>query len=474
MKRLLALFTTILYLASCTPQVQEYEPDVWEFPEPEGLFVFHEMSSRGEMLFGLIDGAGEVALPFQYSHISVLQPLGLIGSATELIGEERFFRALSLDDVMDDDYDEMYSLYPGWALISPQGRLLTGFYYDYIGLMPGQPTQIIARRSDNPEHFVFLSQYGREDYIEDEEIIYTLTKHYSNILPREEWWRFGPDIPDYGFEWTMDTRTGNFWGLAAAAPDTVHEQGLPEIRLYNADGVLLNDNVYHMIEYIGEGMYMGVVHGERVSESFIVNYNGRRLAGPYEFFYYHPDALPLLLGISQGYANVLTTNGFRELHSIAIPLGGRIDLVPMGLQSFVVVSSKTQPLTITMLGSGEEIVFEGFENYSLSGQAEDLSRFILWYMNGREDPGQAVVLIDRQGNILASGFSFSPQMGYIVARIYDEYDRERYALLDWDGNILLPAMFEQLEVLPGNALLATREGRTGITDLGGNWIFWHE
>ena len=473
MKRLFALFAAILYLASCTPQVQEYEPDTWEFPEPEGLFVFLEVSSRGESLYGLVDGAGEVVVPFEYSHISILQPFGSTGYTAELEEEERFFRVFGLNDTISDDYDEADDPQSGWGLISPQGRFLTGFYYDYIGLMPGDPTQIIARRSDSPEYFVFLSQYGQEDFIEDEQIIYTLTKHYSNILPREEWWRFGPDVPEYGFAWTMDTQTGNFWGVAADAPDADTEQALPEIRLYSAGGALLDNNVYHLIDYIGEGMYLAITHGEWTSESFIVNYNGRRLAGPYEYFYSHPDALPFLLGVSQGYANVLSTNGFRELHAIQMPLGGWLELMPMGLQSFVAVSSKTQPLTIIMLGSGEEIVFEGFANYSLSGQNEDLSRFILWYMNGRED-GQSSVLIDRQGNILAYGLSLNPQMGYIVARVYDEYEEERYALLDWDGNILLPAMFEHLEVLPGNALLATQEGRTGIMDLGGNWIFWHD
>jgi len=283
LKRLLTLFAAILYLASCTPQTQEYEPDTWEFPEPEGLFVFHEMSSPGNTLFGLVDAMGEVVVPFQYNHINILQPYDSTGTAIELIGEERFFRVLSLESVINE-------LQLGWALISPQGRLLTEFDYDYIGLMPGDPTQIIARRVDNPEHFVFLDQYGQEDYIEDEQIIHTLTMHYSSLLPREEWWRFGPDIPEHGFEWTMDTQIGNFWGVAATAPDADSGPALSEIRLYSAGGVLVNNDVYHIIEYIGEGMYLAVAHGERASESFIVNYNGRRLAGPYESFYYHPGA----------------------------------------------------------------------------------------------------------------------------------------------------------------------------------------
>jgi len=465
LKRLLAIFAAILYLASCTPQAQEYEPDIWEFPEPDGLFVFYEVNSHGKALYGLVDAAGDVVMPFQYSHISVLQPQDTTGMDISTIVDERFFRVLNLENVMED-------LQLGWALISPQGRFLTGFDYDYIGLLPSDPTQIIARRADNPEHFIFLDRYGQEDLIENEQIIYTLTKHYYRLLPREEWWRFGPDIPEYGFEWTMDTHMGNFWGAATFAPDAgLGAASLPEIRLYSENGALINRNIYHLVEYIGEGMYLAVTQGERVSESFIVNYSGRRLAGPYESFYHHPDALPLMLGISQGYANVLTTNGFRELYSIAIPEDGWVNLVPMGLQSFVAVSSQTQPLTLVKLSSGEEIVFEGFENYMLGGQTQDLDGFILLYMGEHEDPSRMAALVDGQGSVLASGLTFSPQMGYIVARVYNEYDEVRYSLMDWEGRTLLPAQFESLEVLPGNALLAVQEGRAGIIDLGGNWIF---
>lgn len=465
MKHLLILFAAILYLVSCTPQIQEQEPDGWDFPGPEGLFVFHDTDNQGRVRAGLIDELGEVILPFEYDHISILRIYDAAGLLPGLSPDERFFIALSFDDAVHD-------LQPGWALISPEGSFLTGFDYAYIGLMPSDPTQIIARRTDSPENFIFLDSSGEESYIENEQLIYTLTKYYSWLLPREEWWRFGPDIPEQGFEWTSDTLSGNFWGAVAPTAETAgEEQAMPEIRLYTWDGFLVNNNVYHFVEYIGDGLYMAVTHTDRSSESFIVNYNGRRLAGPYESFYHHPEALPFLLGVSGGYANVLSTDNFRELRAIHIPRDGRIELVGRGLQSFVAVSSRTLPLTLVMLGRSEEITFEDFVDYELGGYNAELDRFVLIGFSGPEYSASAT-LVDELGNILALGQSLHPQLGYIVASDYFfEHRMAAYFLLDWDGNELIPAEFDHLEVLPGNALLAVQGERIGIIDLGGNWIF---
>ena len=468
MKRLLlSFFATVILLASCAPPIiEEPELDVWEFPEPEGLFVFHEMHGQGIVRFGLVNALGEVAVPFVYDHISTLQPYSRQGQQMDLIAEERFFKALNFERVM-------YGEEPGWALISPAGSFLTGFYYIDISRMPGDPAQIIARRTDSPEQFVLLDSYGEESIIEDEHLIYTLTKHYFWSLPREEWWRFGPDVPEHGFEWTLETLSGNFWG-APAYLEGEERPEIQEVRFYRSDGVLLDNKVYHFVEYIGEGLYLAMVHTARASESFIVNYNGRRLAGPYESFVHNRDALPFLLGVSGRYANVLSTDSFRELRAIHVPQYGWIELVGRSLQSFAVVSSQTLPLTITMLGSGEEIIFESFIDYALGGHNPELSRFILRSMGYHIDPEPGsfpAVLVDRQGNVLAYGQSFSSQFGYIVAGLYDEYGELMYALLDWDGNILLPPEFDHLEVLPGNALFAASAGRVGIIDLGGNWIY---
>jgi len=470
LKRLLSLLAAIILLVSCAvPPEPEPEYNGWEFPEPEGLFVVHQMDGRGVVRHGLVDALGDVVVPFEFDHISVLQPGESRGLLPKSLVGERFFKALSFDYVMHD-------LEFGWALISPEGSFLTEFDYIYIGWMPGDPTQMIARRVDNPQHFVLLDSYGVESYIENTQLIHTLAKQYFWTLPREEWWRFGPDIPEQGFEWTIDTQSGNFWGAAMPDENIGEDPAPPEIRMYTSDGFLVDNNVYHLVDYIGEGLYMAVTHSERASESFIVNYNGRRLAGPYESFFHHPGALPFLLGVVGGYANVLSTDSFRELRAIRIPADGWIELVGMGLQSFVAISSQTQPLTIKMLGSGEEIIFESFTNYELSSHNAEMDRFALHSVGG--DPegygttNFLTVLTDRQGGILALAASLHPQSEFIVAGSYNEHDELKYGLMDWDGNILLQIEFDQLEVLPGNALLAVQGERIGIIDFGGNWIYF--
>jgi len=128
-----------------------------------------------------------------------------------------------------------------------------------------------------------------------------------------------------------------------------------------------------------------------------------------------------------------------------------------------------------MLGSGEEIVFEEFENYLLTGHNAELSRFTLYVMSDLEEPNAAKlpsVLINEQGEILALAEIFHPQLEFLVAGIYNEYGELRFGLIDWDGNTLLPFEFEHLDALPGNALFAVAAGRIGIIDFGGNWIYF--
>ena len=475
MKRLLSLFAAIILLASCAAIPIEPEPeysDGWEFPEPEGLFVVHQVDNLGMARHGLINALGDVVVPFEYDHISILWPSDSLGMLQRALASERFFKAVNFENVMHD-------LELGWALISPEGNFLTGFNYAYIGWMPGDPPQIIARRMDTPGYFVFLNSYGVESPIEDMHIIHTLAKRYFWDMPREEWLHFGPDVPEQGFELIIETQSGNFWGISTPAESVEDEPDMPEIRLYDSDGFLVDNHVYHLVEYIGEGLYIAVTHIYRRSESFIVNYNGRRLAGPYELFIHHPDALPFLLGIAGRNANVLSTDNFREQHTIQIPTGGRINLFGKGLQSFVATSSHVQPLTLTMLGSGEAIIFEAFINYTLGGHNSELDRFILHGVGGPELPSHEAdttsfltMLVDRQGGILLLAENISPQLGFLVVEAYNEDDELKFGLVDWDGNILLPFEFDHLEVLPGNALFAVQPERIGIIDLGGNWIYY--
>jgi len=476
----------VAVIASCAPGPREFEPARWEYPEPEGLFAFYDVFGGNlSPLYGLVNARGEVVIPPYYYSISVLNPFD--GSTPSYsVAAERFFRAARYENREDGVTRAEGNFLSGirMALISPEGNFLTGFHYIEISHTPGNPTHIIARRADDPMRFVRLDYYGEESHIEDIQLLYAIGKHMGWLWEHDPVTRWGPDVPEQGFVWTFETRSGNFWGAAAPVDNGRNEEHLQEIRLYSPDGVLINRDVYHFVEYIGGGLYHAIIHNEErrgvfPAESYIVNQNGRRLAGPYEHFIHYSGALPFVLGLLGNNAYVMNTEDFRELRTIEIPEDGWIHFVSHKNRPLVKTASDTTPLTLILLDSGEEIVFNNFINHTLESCInENLTRFVLYAPAWEEElyNNERTLLVDRQGNILARSFimySPYPWGDFIVTitQTNDDYDLRMYGLLDWDGNILLEPEFTFLEVLPGNALLAARDGVSGVMDLGGNWIF---
>ena len=465
MKRLVSLFLIVMLLVSCAPVPEEAGPHLWEHPQPEGLFVFYYFSTEQERRrFGLVNAHREVVVPIEYDGMSVLRSFSPGCLPADTAANERFFSAQS---AFEDDEGGVFSAV---ALISPNGNFLTGFHYAQLMHMPGNPTQIIGRRLDD-DQFVHLDHYGVEVYdIEDEQLLYALGVERYWLWP-DPHLLSTPEIPEQGFEEIIRTRSGNFWGISSS----LEGEHFQEVRLYGPSGFLLTRDVYNRVDYIGNGLYTAHLRAAPPFESYIVNQNGRRLAGPYERFIYH-YRLPYVLGISGNTAYIIRTDTFHEVRSIEIPRGGSLELVGDG-KELAKITYGQQPLTLIVLSSGAEIVFENLADIpelALDCHNQDLSRFILTTAYGES------LLVDRQGRILASGYlRISSWFGYLVAVGYTQADEEyeeaeiRYSLLDWDGNILLGPEFTFLEPLPGNALHVVRDGLMGITDLGGNWIYIH-
>ena len=459
MERLAIFFIITALLTACAMPLQEAESEHdWDFPKPDGLFVFYKGSSPGGVVrYGLVNALGEVAIPFEYYYIEILQPFDRSGHGGAYPAYQRFFRAIQQ---MDDPSEHPFSM----ALISPHGNFLTGFHYLDISHIPGSPTDVVARRIDRPGEFFLIDIYGDEHLVEDAELLNWLRGHYY-------WTLAGIPLSDVqqGFDWILETGYGNFWG-AMIYPD---EQQL--IRLYTPDGDLVDDKTYHSIEQIDGGMFIALA-GE--GESFVVNYSGRRLAGPYDSFIHNPRALPFLLGIRGDNAYVLTNDYFRELHTIKIPQSRRIVLWGGGQQAFAEVDIKDDlPPTLIMLGSGEEIMLDWvwLAPQTLRTHNENLTRFVF---TGSFEESSSDFLVGAQQDISATGDSFASlwdciyeQHGLLVVTITDDDSHQLVGLIDWDGNILLPAEFTQLEVLPGNALRVEHDGVRGIMDLGGEWIY---
>ena len=472
MKRLIGIFLMIVLLASCVAPLPQPEPErQWEFPPPQGLFAFHSFDAAGgRNLYGLVSAQGEVVVPIEYEHIEVMRSFTAhrnTALSIDVPAGERFF---VVRQHIEDQEEPGYFSYGAAALVSPDGNFLTGFYYSNIFHAPDTPADIIGWRRDG--RLVFLDYYGVESDLDDGELLYLLGLEFHQLRESEPPPSV-PDAPEQGLEGIMRTRWDNFWGISNPP-----EGGrLREIRLYSSDGYLLTRDVYNRVSYIGGGLYAASQGAERPFESFIVNQVGRRLAGPYESFISNIE-LPYVLGRLGGTAYVICTDSFHELHSVSLPENGSVRLIGSINQPFVEILCFAQGLTLVMLPSGEEIIFDNarFGSPQLRYHNEDLSRFVLRV--GREGGS---ILVDRQGNILASGYSVirNSRLGYLVAvsRIQADEENEqaetRYSLLDWDGNILLGPEFSFLQPLPGNALHVVRDGVVGLTDLGGNWIFVH-
>jgi len=414
------------------------------------MLVFYYFNTEyAQRRYGIVDTQGEVIVPIEHEYIGVLSHFNT-QRAPNISASERFFLARE------------HSEGPA-ALISPDGNFLTGFDYTEIFHMSGN-NQIVGRHTDG--RLVFLDYYGVESEIEDARIIYTIESLDKSFYWREEyaWLITGPGIPTQGLSAIMRTRTGNFWGAA----NLLEGQPWSEIRLYNPQGSLLNGDVYHLVSYIGDGLYLAEFVGEGFSrESYIVNPNGRRLAGPYHDILQYSSSY--FLGILGDTAFALSADSFHEIRSIEIPTDGQISISNVRGRPIAELTSETLPTTLIFLDTGEEIVFGNLisRNSRLLQHNHDLSRFIF---SGSVDE---VVLTDRQGNILAEGHHYLADngVGHLVAVYRDEEGSLRYSLMDWDGNILLGPEFSFMQPLPGNALHVIREGIIGIIDLGGNWIY---
>ena len=464
MRRLISIVLICLLFASCAPQIDEREAFEWDYPEPEGPFVFYNIDEEGLIRYGLVSVHGEVILPLEHDHIGVLRSFDSSDFNRlphSLPAGERFFSALRLERVYENGE---YLLGFGTALISPEGNFLTGFDYTRIFHAPGNPTQIIGWRSD--DHFVLLDYYGEESEIEDEFLLYSLSKAFPALWEEEwEWSLWGPDVPDQGFEWIMRTRSGNYW--AAVTPQ--EDESWPGISLYSQYGILLTRHVYQTVYDIGGGLYVATARANgALWESYIISHSGRYLAGPYEHFMHHRGPRTThLLGFLRNSAYVMTTEDFREQRMIEIPEGSYLYLAQNTIRPLAELRSQTMPLTVIALDSGEEVVFEDFIGYTVSAHDEALDRFVLHAMSS--------VLVDRYGGILAAAAQIvDSRMGYLVAITHDEGGEARFGLLDWDGNVLLEPDFRFMEPLAGNALQVVHGGTAGIIDLGGNWIYIHE
>ena len=466
MKRLLISLLAALLLASCGIRPTDSEPVARAFPPPEGLFIVYEINADGSAgHYGLVNALGEVVLPMQYSMVDHPQFFDGEKMAADVPAGQRFFLATQPLEAGGSVDRPLY-----WALLSPEGSFLTGFDYLEITLLPGDPVGILARRADSPEQLLYVDQNGEERPVEDEELLFRVS-HQRWVWEGEAAERAGPDVPDQGFDWTLETRSGNYWG-GVILPDFTQE-----VRLFSPLGVLISPDIYHNVWYIGDGFYQASRLDDASWESFIVDQTGRRLAGPYESFFRHPNS-SFILGMIGENAHIMTVDNFQEIRTVA--LGWDWSLAGNAAHPVLALSSPGTPLTLIRLDSGEEIVFHDFFGYSLIRHNHDLTRFVLADLNEEhlpDAPQQRQKLVDREGNILAQADAFANSSylfdwgEILVAAEYSGFPQEKNRLINWDGEILLEGGLSHIEPLPGNALRVTRGGTTGIMDLGGDWIF---
>jgi len=460
-------------LASCAAQPEETEPSRWEFPAPEGLFVVYEIEAAGSVgRFGLIDAEGELVVPMHHTSIGVVHFLDGSSLPVDWPASERFFTVFEPVEPLVR-FDRPLSK----ALISPEGNFLTGFHYSEIHLVPGDPTRMVALRTDDPHTLVFLDQYGAESPVDDPDLLYNFYKQNRVWMWESELaeGRQGPDVPEGGFDWVMVTRAGNYWGAVTIEPDSLTDSFFEqEVRLFSEYGVLISPDVYQSVFYIGDGFYQTfAMTGESGWESFIVDQNGRRLAGPYDDF--HRDfRSSFVLGLIGDTAHVMNVDAFLELWSIERPQDGGFQLRGSGDHPVVSIHSETRPLTIIRLDTGAEIVFEDFPGHMFEANNRDFTRFVLFDMAWDDMAGFNNKLVDLEGNILASASSLDPYAfeEHDILIALDMHENEWiFRLIDWDGKVLLEGEYTHLEPLPGNALRVTRNEATGIIDFGGNWIY---
>lgn len=503
MKRLLsAALIGVLLLCSCTPK-EDQTPDADSSANmPEGLYVYHNIAQSykggGDYKFGLLNTKGEFVLPMEYDLIEPASMYDYTDSGRTTPAADRFFFAYQYthpeydennpipeDPVEYDPYDGMAAQ----ALISPEGKLLTGFDYYNIRMFSKSPVRFVAVKTSDTTRFVELDREGKESELSVSQDVRELIRQYIPLTGEEEPMSSIHEI----FEHVVFLENGNFWGATSPHIDEDGDEILGktaymwQYRLYDDQGNQLGDDWYHQIYKVGTNLYCGDINYEEdenfYSAYFLFDGTGKMLEGPLdELRTYHNPYVIIRQG---GTVQVILDNATDGIQVLTtFDMGPTAQLSSFNIEESCVVgiSETGKPMTVHIVtyGTGgvslENLTFSNLVGpYMLDYTNEDMTRFLISNVGyGKGD--YSVALYDREGNVLMDGFdSLYHNQGVLMSyRSYeDESGNYEYAtyICDWDGNVLLGEEYSVIEPQPGYTALVVKGDTTGLIDYEGNWIY---
>ncbi|MBR0367977.1 MAG: WG repeat-containing protein [Clostridia bacterium] len=372
------------------------------------------------------------------------------------------------------------------ALMNGEGRLLTGFDYDYLDYADGY---VIFALPDALRHTGAMDAAGNV----------VIQPEYGALRPMAGGAWLALTLPEDAD--ADDPRCGvAYIDAGGEVRDLGLHTGSRYINLQGGDIAVLGD----VDEYDGKSVYIDsngeVLFGRqyRYAEPFVGRYavveeeNGRygvidatgaTVLYP-EFDYINSEAGKPIIAVREAYYAAYDPEDFALL--------AEQDLTPAE-------SVSVTPITATLLGvstgertwirtTGGQVLMEVPQDksvmmYCLTG--DDINRLV---QEDRDWPRGMSRLIDLNGNAASGEFRLitvgcweDGQGRFITGdfRIYKDVGGEemvdwtsyRYGLIDGDGHTLLPQVYDELRALSFDRYWAVQGDRSGMIDAEGNWYY---